>query len=94
MTKETNLPKIYQPLVGNYKISHEYWELRGARYHKGFDAIGEKGQSILGRPVVAVMDGTITRLGWEDGKNHSAGFGQRISMKYDNDDSGFEGTCH
>ena len=79
----------YYPVVGNFRISDKWGAKRGDKVHKGTDYVAP-----IGTPVIATRDGVLTKIGWQDSKDHSKGYGQRISMKYDNDDSGFEGTCH
>jgi murein DD-endopeptidase MepM/ murein hydrolase activator NlpD/Ca2+-binding RTX toxin-like protein len=81
--------QIYFPVIGGANSSSKYGirkhPITGIESeHKGIDYGAPEGT-----PVVAIKSGTITRIGWQS-DDHSKGFGQRISIKYD-DGSVYEG---
>jgi murein DD-endopeptidase MepM/ murein hydrolase activator NlpD len=79
-----NIQNQYLPVVGDYRISDEYWAIRsGNVHHKGIDfARANGGASIQGRPIIATRDGKIELLRYE---SDGDGFGNRIAIKSGND---------
>ena len=90
MTQNSNSQnQIYFPVVGGADPSSKYGIRKDPftgveSKHKGIDYKAPEAT-----PVVAIKSGTITRIGWQS-DDHSKGFGQRISIKYD-DGSVYEG---
>lgn len=71
--------KVYRPVAADIKISSPYGKrvdpvtkVEGAQHY------GTDFATPIGTPVIAAATGRIFKAGWQDEKDHSVGFGQRV----------------
>jgi murein DD-endopeptidase MepM/ murein hydrolase activator NlpD len=71
--------KVHRPVAADIRISSNYGPRvdpvtnQAGAFHYGVDFA-----TPVGTPVVAAYDGKIYKAGWQDEKNPSVGFGQRV----------------
>ncbi len=61
------------PYIGKFRVSQCY-----SSAHTGLDLVG-----IDSKEIHSTVTGTVVRSGWENEKNHSQGFGQRVVIRRD-----------
>lgn len=76
------------PFEGRIKITYPYGvkdSNYASGYHQGIDMVG-----LDNKNVYAINKGTISYAGWENASNTKQGFGQYVSIKFDETSSGFK----
>lgn len=74
--------KVFRPVAAQYRISSPYGSRKDpvtgveGTFHYGIDFAVP-----VGTPVVAALTGSIVKSGWQDDKDHKAGFGYRVWQK-------------
>ena len=76
------------PFEGKIKITYPYGVKDNnykSGYHQGIDMVGMNNKN-----VYAICHGVVSYAGWENVNNKKQGFGQYVSIKFDETQSGFK----